>query len=80
MGKILRRKILTEDTLTSISVDRETHDSVKYWAKKESISMAKAQRYHMESHFASCLAATSRQSPSTPSGVPPCYSRHGRGG
>ena len=42
MGKILKRKILTEDTYTSISVDRETHDAVKYWANKESISMAQA--------------------------------------
>ncbi len=42
MGGILRRKILTEDTYTSISVDRETHDAVKYWAKKESINMAQA--------------------------------------
>jgi hypothetical protein len=42
MGKILKRKILTEDTYTSISVDRETHDTVKYWAKKESNSMAQA--------------------------------------
>ena len=28
MGKILGRKILTEDTYTSISVDKETHDYV----------------------------------------------------
>ncbi len=42
MGGILRRKILTEDKNTSISVDRETPDAVKYWAKKESISMAQA--------------------------------------